>query len=184
VAAALVLTSPFIPLLFQGEEWGTSSPFLYFTAHEDTELGQAVRAGRQREFAAFGWAPEDIPDPQARETFACSTLDWHERDHAPHADLLDWHRRLLQLRRQMPVLTDGRMDHVKVRFDEDARWLVVERGLVTVGCNLATQPQCVPLQPGRPAHLLLASDARIEVHAESLTLPPDTIAILGPAEDR
>ncbi|HEY8324886.1 MAG TPA: malto-oligosyltrehalose trehalohydrolase, partial [Ktedonobacterales bacterium] len=65
IAAALVCLAPYIPLLFQGEEWGASAPFLYFTDHQDAALGQAVREGRRREFAAFGWAPERIPDPQA-----------------------------------------------------------------------------------------------------------------------
>src|SRR5208337_3917332 len=68
-AAALVFTSPFVPMLFQGEEWGASTPFQYFTDHPEPELGKAVSEGRCREFAAFGWKPQDVPDPQAPETF-------------------------------------------------------------------------------------------------------------------
>ena len=83
IAAALVLTSPFIPLLFQGEEWGASTPFQYFTDHDDPELGRAVREGRRVEFAGFGWAPEAIPDPQDPATFARSKLDWQERARSP-----------------------------------------------------------------------------------------------------
>ncbi len=64
IAAALVLTSPFIPMLFEGEEFGASTPFQYFTHHEDVQLGQAVSEGRRSEFAAFGWDPKDVPDPQ------------------------------------------------------------------------------------------------------------------------
>jgi maltooligosyltrehalose trehalohydrolase len=180
IAAALVLTAPFIPLLFQGEEWGATAPFLYFTDHEDAALGRAVREGRQQEFAAFGWAPADIPDPQAPETGARCKLDWHELRCAPHVGLLDWHRRLIQLRRRFPALTDGRMEAVGVRFDEAARWFVVERGAVTVACNLGAQAQCVPLPGPRPRHLLLASNPCLTIHAEALALPPETVAILGP----
>src|SRR5690606_10857723 len=64
IAAALLLTSPFTPMLFQGEEWSASSPFRYFTDHQDPELGRAVTEGRTHEFAHFGWDPADVPDPQ------------------------------------------------------------------------------------------------------------------------
>jgi maltooligosyltrehalose trehalohydrolase len=74
IGAALVFVSPFVPMLFQGEEWAASSPFLYFTDHRDAELGRAVSEGRRREFATFGWRPQEIPDPQAAETFARSKL--------------------------------------------------------------------------------------------------------------
>jgi len=67
IAAALVLTSPFIPMLFQGEEWAATSPFQYFANHEDPEMARAVSEGRKHEFEAFGWKPESIPDPENRE---------------------------------------------------------------------------------------------------------------------
>ena len=86
IAAALVLTSPFVPMLFHGEEWGASTPLLYFSGHEDLELGRAVSEGRKREFAAFGWDPGDIPDPQARETFEPRSLNWSELDREPHRE--------------------------------------------------------------------------------------------------
>src|SRR5690606_7306946 len=76
IGAALVLTSPFVPMLFQGEEWGASTPFLYFTDHADPDLAEAIRQGRRREFAAFGWDAESIPDPQAIETFRRAQLNW------------------------------------------------------------------------------------------------------------
>ena len=79
VAAALLLTSPFVPMLFQGEEWAASTPFQYFTDHDDPELGRAVTEGRRREFAAFGWDPEGVPDPQDPRTFERSKLRWAER---------------------------------------------------------------------------------------------------------
>jgi maltooligosyltrehalose trehalohydrolase len=119
-----VLTAPFIPLLFQGEEWGASSPFQFFTAYDDPTLGQAVATGRREEFAAFGWPPHEVPDPQAHHTFARSKLQWDELAREPHAALLDWHRRLIRLRRAVPALSDGRLERMRVDYDEEARWLV------------------------------------------------------------
>lgn len=102
--AALLLLSPFTPLLFQGEEWGTQRPFLFFTDHS-AELGAAVTRGRRAEFATHGWAelygPDTtIPDPQALDTFAASRLDWDEPTSPAHAPLLGWYRTLLRLRRE------------------------------------------------------------------------------------
>jgi maltooligosyltrehalose trehalohydrolase len=140
--AALVLLSPFVPMLFMGEEWGASTPFQYFTDHPDPELGEAVRSGRRREFASFGWAPEDVPDPQAVETFERSKLDWSEpgRADSEHAELLAWHRHLIRLRRSRPELTDGRFDLVEVDVDEAAGRLRLRRGGVTLLLNLADEP--------------------------------------------
>jgi len=109
IAAALIFTSPFVPMLFQGEEWAASSPFQYFTDHQDPELARAVSEGRRAEFTAFGWNPDDIPDPQAPETFQRSKLNWQERENEPHADLLDWHRRLIHLRHNHPALRNQRL---------------------------------------------------------------------------
>ena len=179
IAAALVLTSPFIPLLFQGEEWGASTPFQYFTDHDDPELGRAVREGRRVEFAGFGWAPKAIPDPQDPATFARSKLDWQERAREPHADLFAWHRGLIRLRRRTPALADGRMD--QVHGDEHGRWLTVVRGPMIVACNLATRAQRVPFERERFGEVLLTSDPMIEVNASGATLPPDSVVVLGPA---
>ncbi|HEU5464131.1 MAG TPA: malto-oligosyltrehalose trehalohydrolase, partial [Candidatus Binatia bacterium] len=128
IAAALVLSAPFIPMFFQGEEWAASSPFLYFTNHEDAELGRLVTEGRRREFAAFSAHSDDVPDPQALETFERSKLVWNECSRAPHAEMLDWHRRLIRLRHEFAALSDGRLDRVTVAFDEQAKWLVMTRG--------------------------------------------------------
>jgi maltooligosyltrehalose trehalohydrolase len=177
IAAALVFTSPFVPMLFQGEEWAASTPFQYFTDHPEANLAKAVREGRRKEFAAFGWNPEDVPDPQARETFERSKLNWAEINAGPHADLLAWHRQLIQLRRDEPALADGRLDLVSTRFDESARWFVLERGLFTVACNLARHSRLVPLRTGRHA-VLLTSDLRCKPGRGGLHLPPDAIAIL------
>ena len=177
IGAALVFTSPFVPMLFQGEEWGARTPFLFFTDHREPELAKAVREGRCREFAAFGWKPAEVPDPQARETFLRSKLQWPEMSRAPHAEILDWHKKLIQLRRHEPALADGRMDLVNTRFGESARWFVVERGPLTVAFNLAKTSQCVPLREGKQ-NVLLASEKGIEAAKNEISLPPDAVAIL------
>jgi maltooligosyltrehalose trehalohydrolase len=155
VGAALVLTSPYTPMLWMGEEWGARTPWQFFSDHEG-ELGEAVRNGRRAEFGSHGWNTEDIPDPQAEQTFLDSKLDWSEPDKDPHAGLLAWTRSLIALRRQRPELSDGRRDRVQVDYDEDARWLVVRRGPVVVVCNLGTGRASVPV-PGGRAQVLLAS---------------------------
>ena len=178
IGAALVMTAPFVPLLFQGEEWGATTPFLFFTDHEPA-LGRLVSEGRRREFAAFGWPADAVPDPQAPETFLRSRLDWSEPGRPAHAALLEWYRALARLRREQPDLADGRRDRVATAVDEDARWLRVERGAVTVVANLADVERRVPLPAGRPRRVLLAWPAPPPVDADAVTLAPDACAILG-----
>ncbi|HEV7886297.1 MAG TPA: DUF3459 domain-containing protein, partial [Acidimicrobiales bacterium] len=174
VGAALVLLSPFVPMLFQGEEWAASSPFQYFTDHADPELGAAVSEGRRREFASFGWAPEDVPDPQAVETFERSRLRWDEVGSAPHAEVLEWHRALIGLRRSVPALTDGRMEDVRVLVEDGAGWLVMQRGPVTVAANVGAVPVTLPAV----GSVLLSSEAGVRLADGMLTLPADSVAVL------
>ena len=96
--AALTLLSPFVPLLFQGEEWGAQTPFLYFTDHENVELGRLVAEGRRREFSSFH-RQAAVPNPQDIETFERSKIDWSELAKPPHAALFEWYRQLIRLRR-------------------------------------------------------------------------------------
>jgi maltooligosyltrehalose trehalohydrolase len=180
VAAGLVLLAPFIPLLFQGEEWGASTPFHYFTDHPDPVLAEALREGRRSELAAFGWQAEDAPDPQARETFERSRLDWSEREREPHASLLEWHRRLIRLRRERLDLCDGRLDRVRVRFDERERWLCLVRGSVTIACNLGSRVLRLPLSEAAQVRLVLASEPEVRIAQSALELPPDSLAVLAP----
>lgn len=180
VAAALVLTSPFVPMLFQGEEWGATTPFQYFTDHQDPDLARAVSEGRRSEFAAFGWNPDDVPDPQSPDTFQRSKLNWSELTSEPHTRLYQWHRDLIRLRRTLPALSDGRLDRVHVRYDESACWLTMQRGAVCVACNLAASAQAVPLPTHATRTILLASAPGIELTAlGSIQLPPSAVAILG-----
>ena len=126
VAAALVLTAPFMPMLFMGEEWAATTPFQYFTDHDDPELAEAVREGRRREFAAFGLEAEEVPDPQDPATFERSTLDWAELG-ASRTPMLAWYRELIALRRSRLDLATAALIQFEVDFDEDERWLGVRR---------------------------------------------------------
>jgi maltooligosyltrehalose trehalohydrolase len=177
VAAALVLTSPFTPMLFMGEEWAASTPWQYFTDHQEVELADAVRDGRRREFADHGWAAEDVPDPQDPATFERSRLDWAELALEPHASMLDWHRRLIALRKATPELADPRLDQVQVRYDASARWVVVERGGLRVVGNLADADQLVPL--GLPAGEILIASAEVSISAGGeVSLPGESVAVV------
>jgi maltooligosyltrehalose trehalohydrolase len=98
LAAGLTLLSPFVPLLFMGEEYGEPSPFLYFTSHGDHDLIEAVRRGRSQEFSEFGWNGA-IPDPQDETTFTNSRLQHRLRDSEPHRTLLRFYRELIRFRR-------------------------------------------------------------------------------------
>ncbi|WP_263410699.1 malto-oligosyltrehalose trehalohydrolase [Terriglobus tenax] len=146
-AAALVLLGPFVPMLFQGEEWAASTPFLYFAEHEDPAMAKAVRNGRRREFAGFGWKPKDVPDPVDRATFERSRLQWDELEKPDHAAMLDWYRSLIALRHAVPELQDGAPGNCRVEFDEQKGWLVMHRGPISVAVNLGKESVQIPVQP-------------------------------------
>ena len=99
--AALVLLSPYTPMLFMGEVWGTRTPFQFFTDHEEEDLARSVSEGRVREFAGFGWDADEIPDPQAAETVEASRLRWDELNEAEHIRMLAWYQALTALRRDL-----------------------------------------------------------------------------------
>jgi maltooligosyltrehalose trehalohydrolase len=145
IGAALVMTAPFVPRVFQGEEWNASTPFPFFSDHGDPAVAEAVRTGRRREFAAFGWSPDEIPDPQDPATFQSAKLDWAERDDPGHRELLGWYRSLIDLRRHAPDLTDGRLDRVDVEVHEERETLVMRRGRMVVGVNVSEHPRKLEL---------------------------------------
>jgi maltooligosyltrehalose trehalohydrolase len=164
-------------MLFQGEEWGSTTPFQYFTDHRDRALGTAVSAGRRREFAHFGWTPDEVPDPQANATYQRSRLDWGERDRSPHSDMLQWYRTLITLRRTRPALADPRLDRIGVEYDDDAQTLVVIRDEVRVLVNLGTEPHCFTITDG--VEIVAASDAAVDQVNTSVRVPPDAVAIVA-----
>ena len=176
VAAAIVLLAPFVPMIFQGEEWAASSPFPFFADHDDPELARRVSEGRKAEFAAFGWDPVSIPDPEKRETFASAKLRWDEIDDSEHAEMLAWYRDLIELRRITPDLNDSESGHAQVRWDEERRWIAMERGSITLVCNLGEGDfsHSLPQQ----AKIVLASRAGLVIDRGSLQLPPDTAVVI------
>jgi len=106
LAAGVTVLSPFIPLLFMGEEYSETAPFQYFTSHLDAGLVETVRRGRREEFAAFGW-PGEVPDPQDEETFRRSRLQHFLKQREPHATLLRFYKELMRLRRELDFAADG-----------------------------------------------------------------------------
>jgi maltooligosyltrehalose trehalohydrolase len=176
IAAALVLLGAFIPMLFQGEEWAATSPFLYFADHADPELARQVSEGRRQEFKAFGWDPATIPDPEKRVSFERSKLQWGEPAEPAHAAMLDWYRELIRLRRSIASLNNGEPGNTKVTYSQEHRWLRVTRGSIEIVCNLAADSTLLPLTAG--VRLILASRAGIEVGKGTIILPPDAVAVL------
>jgi len=126
LAAGLVLLSPFVPLLFMGEEYGETSPFQYFVSHADPELIQTVRRGRQEEFARFHWQGE-VPDPQDEQTFLRSKLNWQLRGNGSHRILCEFHRELLRLRRSSPVFSRLDKEALEVHCLPEKKLLSVRR---------------------------------------------------------
>jgi maltooligosyltrehalose trehalohydrolase len=147
VASVLIACSPFLPLLFQGQEWGETRPFLYFTDHEPG-LAASVLEGRREEFAAFGW--DDAPDPNDPASFERSKLDWSQ---AGGETLALW-TTLLRLRREVPALGNCRRDLAAARVDPERRLVVLERGdpsgsRAVVAANLGEGSQHVPVDTGK-----------------------------------
>ena len=183
IAAGLVLTAPFTPMLFMGEEWGADTPWQFFTDHIDPFFAEAVSNGRRSEFARHGWEFAEVPDPQDKETFLRSKLDWSQPAGEPHASLLGWYRSLLALRRSRTELTDPRLDAVRVAYDEEARWLAVYRGSLSIVANFGDVAIRIPLNgshAARPdgAAVLLASRPGIVPGAAGIHVPPVTFGVI------
>lgn len=182
--ATLLLTSPFTPMLFMGEEWGASTPWQYFTAHTDEKLAEAVRAGRRAEFGRHGWGPEDVPDPQDPATRDRSVLDWDEVTQGEHRRTLKWYRALIALRRARADLRDPDLAQVVVRHDEASGLVVVERGRHRVAVNLGTTPvdADLGLESTRGLVVLLAADRTTTLSEEGhVTLLADGAVVVGPS---
>ena len=173
VKAALVLCSPYTPMLFMGEEWAALTPFQFFSSHPEPELARATAEGRRKEFADHGWDAEEIPDPQDPQTFQRSKLDWSELDVDEHAKLLRLYQDLIALRRNETDLADPWLQRLFVDYDEDARWIAMRRGRLTVACNLGAQPVRVPFA----GELVLRSDPP-DVGDENTALAPHSFVIL------
>lgn len=124
--AAAVVVSPFLPLLFMGEEWSARSPFLYFVSHNDKDLIEAVRKGRREEFKEFH-SEGEAPDPQSEETFNRSRLDWEEAEKPLHAIMLKYYKNLIALRNTTPALKSHNRNNLRVEADEQNKTIVLHR---------------------------------------------------------
>ena len=151
--AGAVLTSPYLPMLFMGEEWGESNPFLYFVSHSDPALVEAVRQGRKAEFAAFQ-TTLDAPDPQDEQTFERSKLQWSLLTQEPHQVLFHYYQTLLALRKQSVLRSPDRKS-LTVVVDEERQTLMLHRlhdqQRVVCLLNFSPEIQYIPL-PETTAH--------------------------------
>ncbi|MFI6427772.1 malto-oligosyltrehalose trehalohydrolase [Promicromonospora sp. NPDC050880] len=169
VSAAVVLLGPFTPMLFMGEEWGATTPFQYFSDHEEPELAAAISRGRAAEFGGHGWAElygadVVVPDPQARSTFEASRLDWGEASSEGGARMLELYRGLVGLRRAEAAVASGDPSGTSVRVQDGA--LVLTRVAVgpsrgaRVDVVLAVREGAVSVvvdRGGEPARVVLDS---------------------------
>jgi maltooligosyltrehalose trehalohydrolase len=196
LAAGAVLLSPFIPLIFMGEEYAEAAPFLYFISHSDLALVEAVRKGRQQEFAAFGWRGE-LADPQAEATFERSRLNHRQREGGQHRLISDFYRELIRLRWQIPALAQLSKDNLEVLGYEEDRLLFVRRwrgdSQVAMVFNFSEGrlSATLPLPGGRWLRLLDSADERwrgegsaVPDHLDSggevsLTLAPSSFIVLS-----
>jgi maltooligosyltrehalose trehalohydrolase len=126
LAAAIVLLSPNIPLLFMGEEYGEEAPFQYFVSHSDQELIEAVRRGRKEEFSAFQ-GERSLPDPQDEMTFLGSKIDLDLRHHEKHRTLLEFYRTLIQLRKEIPSLSSLDKQGIEIEAFEKDKAILMKR---------------------------------------------------------
>jgi maltooligosyltrehalose trehalohydrolase len=167
LAAFCTLLAPFTPLLFMGEEYGEDAPFQFFSDHIDPDIAQATRDGRRDEFAAFAqFAREEIPDPQAPETFERSKLT-RRRDPA----LARLYRELLVARKR---LAPGDAD--TIAFDEQSRWLMVRRGRFEIVCNFGSEPMRLGCEGDR---VQIGTDSRLHVSGGEIELPALSGALIG-----
>lgn len=124
--AGAVMVSPFLPMLFMGEEYSEPNPFLYFVSHTDPDLAEAVRKGRKAEFAAFHLHGE-APDPVSEKTFEASKLQWHLLQQEPNNIMHDFYKTLISLRKQQPALKHLDRDKLEAEANEESQTLLLHR---------------------------------------------------------
>jgi maltooligosyltrehalose trehalohydrolase len=177
IAAMVTLLSPFTPMIFMGEEWGASTPWRFFSSHPEPELSALIREGRLEEFAQMDWDTSDIPDPQDPATFTSSKLDWSELEQPRHAELLAFTTRLMEIRRTYPDFTDPRFDQGRSISDDEAGWLLIERGEMVMAINFSDQQTEVGLDS--PLECVITV-GKTELSADVVRLGPHS-ALLGRA---
>lgn len=185
IAAALILLGPCTPMVFMGEEWGASTPWMFFSAHPEPELAEAVTKGRTEEFEKMEWGDVEVPDPQAMSTFTDSMLNWSEVGTGEHARLFAAYKQLIQLRRTWPDLTDPRFDWTSAEHDPEDRWLMVLRGeALAIVVNFGSDAVSVPLE-GRSTTLFASGDLDMGLDDKQhmLRMGPSSVALLKLAQE-
>jgi maltooligosyltrehalose trehalohydrolase len=173
-AAAMVLLSPFVPMLFQGEEWACSSPFLYFTDHKDEKLAEAVRKGRQRDYA---FLHQKVPDPQAEETYKKSCLDWAETKNKYGAKMLEWYKRLVKLRHRF--LAEIRKSHRELKpVDKSKKIFVYSAGKIKILFNSSKRDRIV-LSSEVVKGTVLLQNKEFTFENGKTEILPGTVAVLS-----
>ena len=185
IGAALIMTSPYVPMLFQGEEWAARTPFLYFVDfEEEPELAKSVAEGRRREFESFGWDPESIPDPTCKSSFIGSKLPWDELNLEQHADMLRWYKALISLRRNLSPLSNGRLEFTNAQCSTGDQWLIVERGPILIAANFSNKELTLTEGAFAECSLLLASEPSCCIYKGRLQLAPESVAIIATTEEQ
>ena len=159
IAVVLLCVAPTTPMLFMGDEYGETNPFLYFTSHPEPDLADAVRTGRREEFAAFtAFSETEVPDPQNPTTYERSRLDWSRANAPEGRRRRELWARLLRLRREVPALGNGRRDLVEVLYVDEERLALVRRhddsSGVLVLANIGTDDWHLPLPDAQWRRLL------------------------------
>ncbi len=177
IAAALLLTSPFIPMLFQGEEWGSSTPFYFFTDHSEPPLGKAIDKGRRQEALEFGWPLTHFISPQHQHSFEKSRLNWQEISQSEKTELLRWYSDLIQWRKHNQALWAGNFLGHDATAQESRHTICIRRGPFLLCCNCADQTQVVEL-PSQQWQIRLQSNSNIKLIDHRLELSPHGTALL------
>ncbi|HEU5008906.1 MAG TPA: malto-oligosyltrehalose trehalohydrolase, partial [Jatrophihabitantaceae bacterium] len=175
VGATLLLTSPFTPMLWMGEEWAASTRWPFFTSHPEPELGRVTGEGRLAEFGEHGWDVSQMIDPQDPAAYREAVLDWDELADAPHRQMLEFYRRLIALRAAEPDLRAGDLAAVQVDCDDEERWIVVHRGALRVAANLSDQPREFDLSA---SEVVFGTDDAVRLDGGTLQLPAESAAIV------
>ncbi|WP_116950808.1 malto-oligosyltrehalose trehalohydrolase [Jiangella endophytica] len=184
IGAVLLLSLPFTPMLWMGEEWAAATRWPYFTSHPDPVLAAAIGPGRLEEFGRHGWDTSAMIDPQDPAAFRAARLDWSELTRPGHAEMLGLYRRLIALRAAEPELRDGDLTAVASGFDEDAEWFVLHRGALRVAVNLAGETRRVPLSATAGEVLLATGPLTPTADGAAVELGAETAAVVRtrPAE--
>ncbi len=180
IAATITLLSPFVPMLFQGEEWAASSPFQYFADLSADEIREAVRVGRREEFSYLACDPGSIPDPLDEATWRKSQLQWDERGAEKHRDIFAWYKALIELRRREPELTASQRNIEDLDYREDPAWISFRRGRFRIVCNFSAGREIIDWAQSEQVALVMASsqDVQLAEKAGSISMPAHSTAIL------